>query len=108
MAHTTSLVKAPDSDPPRPGGYEAVVPNPMMDQKGRIWMTEIPSITGALHPEFCANPAMSKYAAYYPINSNLGHEIVLYDPANEKIDLIDYCTNTRFSSPSGTQTTRCT
>lgn len=95
ITHKTSLVKVPDSNPPRPGGMKAVVHNPMIDQKGRVWMTEIPSITGAPHPDFCSNGSLSKYAKYFPVVSKIGHEIGLWDPTTKKVELIDYCTNTQ-------------
>ena len=95
VTHKTWLVTVPDSTPTRPGGMKAVVHNPMLDQKGRVWMTEIPSLTGAPHPDFCNNAAKSKFAKYFPINSKIGHEIALYDPATKKVELIDYCTNTQ-------------
>ncbi|MBY0508560.1 MAG: carboxypeptidase-like regulatory domain-containing protein [Rhodospirillaceae bacterium] len=95
VTHKTSVVTVPDSVPTRPGGKKAVVHNPMLDQKGRVWMTEIPSITGAPHPSFCTDAKASKYARYFPIRSNIGHEIALYDPTTKKIEVIDYCTNTQ-------------
>ena len=95
VKHATTEVAAPESDPPRPGGFKAVLHNPMLDQKGRVWMSEIPSITGAPHPDFCRDGNLSKFAKYFPIESKIGHEIGLYDPATKKIQLIDYCTNTQ-------------
>jgi hypothetical protein len=65
--------------------------NPMMDQKGRVWMTS--AIRGRENPEYCQEGSDNKYAQYYPM-ANSGRSVVYYDPPTEEFVMIDTCFGT--------------
>ena len=65
--------------------------NPMMDQKGRVWMTS--AIRGRQNPEYCQEGSDNKYAQYYPL-ANSGRSAVYYDPPTEEFVMIDTCFGT--------------
>ena len=65
--------------------------NPMMDQKGRVWMTS--AIRGRENPEYCQEGSDNKYAQYYPM-ANSGRSAVYYDPPTEEFVMIDTCFGT--------------
>jgi hypothetical protein len=65
--------------------------NPMMDQKGRVWMTS--AIRGRQNPEWCQEGSDNKYAMYYPI-ANSGRSAVYYDPPTERFVMIGTCFGT--------------
>ncbi len=71
---------------------EAGVHNPMLDQKGRVWMSDIRG-EGA-NPDFCTDGAKSKYATLFPTEAKVGREIVVYDPAAKTMDRIPTCFGT--------------
>ncbi|HTQ99499.1 MAG TPA: carboxypeptidase-like regulatory domain-containing protein [Candidatus Acidoferrum sp.] len=61
--------------------------NPMMDYKGRVWMT---SKIRNEEPEFCGANSTNKYAQYYPLRLS-NRQASVYDPATGKFELIDTC-----------------
>ena len=65
--------------------------NPMMDQKGRVWMTS--TIRGRQNPEWCQEGSDNEYARYYPM-ANSGRSAVYYDPPTEEFVMIDTCFGT--------------
>ena len=65
--------------------------NPMMDQKGRVWMTS--AIRGRQNPEWCQEGSDNRYAKYYPM-ANSGRSAVYYDPPTEEFVMIDTCFGT--------------
>ena len=65
--------------------------NPMMDGKGRVWMTH--QIRGPGNPDWCRQGSSNPYAQHYPLNRAARH-IAFYDPAEEEVELIDSCFNT--------------
>ena len=96
VKQTAVNLKVPRSQPPRQNDAAPMAHNPMMDQKGRLWVTEIPSFTGKPAPEFCKDGRVSRFAKYYPIDTERrGHEVIKYDPASKEFELIDYCVNTQ-------------
>jgi len=75
------------SNPP----YDPADPhNPMLDSKGRVWMTA--KIRANVDPAWC-NDASSKYSDWYPLR-NSGRQAAVYDPKTKKFDLIDTCFST--------------
>ncbi|MEO5924010.1 MAG: carboxypeptidase-like regulatory domain-containing protein [Bryobacteraceae bacterium] len=63
--------------------------NPMMDSKGRVWMTSsIRSIT----PAWCTDPA-NKFANYMPLEKS-GRQASFYEPKDGKFTLIETCFGT--------------
>ncbi len=65
--------------------------NPMMDQKGRVWMTS--AIRSRQNPEWCQEGSDNKYAKYYAMASSW-RSAVYYDPPTKKFVMIDTCFGT--------------
>ena len=61
--------------------------NPMMDRKGRVWMT---SKIRNEEPAFCREGSSHRFAQYYPLNFS-NRQASFYDPATGKFTLIDTC-----------------
>jgi hypothetical protein len=61
--------------------------NPMMDRKGRVWMT---SKIRNDEPAWCREGSSHKYAQYYPLNFS-NRQASYYDPATGEFRLIDTC-----------------
>jgi len=61
--------------------------NPMMDQKKRVWMTDLMAVV--TNATFCDDEQNNKYAKYYPVSSN--HAVHMYDPAAKKMNAIPAC-----------------
>ena len=62
--------------------------NPMMDEKGRVWMTS--AIRDRDTPAFCREGSDNKYAKYFPRDSSF-RGLVYYDPATESFVMVDTC-----------------
>jgi len=65
--------------------------NPMMDQKGRVWLTS--AIRARPNPDWCKSGSDNKFANYYPIERGY-RGAVYYDPPTEKFVMIDTCFGT--------------
>lgn len=75
------------SNPP----YDPADPhNPMIDSKGRVWMTS--KIRANKDPEWCGDPS-NKFAAWYPLR-NSGRQASYWDPKTRQFTLIDTCFST--------------
>ena len=75
------------SNPP----YDPADPhNPMMDSKGRVWLTS--KIRGNTEPSWCSDPS-NKYAEWYP-RRNSARQASIYDPKTKKFQLIETCYST--------------
>jgi hypothetical protein len=61
--------------------------NPMMDRKGRVWMT---SKIRNEEPAWCREGSSNKFAKYYPLNFS-NRQAAYYDPATGEFRLIDTC-----------------
>jgi hypothetical protein len=61
--------------------------NPMMDSKGRVWITS--KIRGNQEPAWCSDPN-NKYAAWFP-RRNSARQASVYDPKTKKFSLIETC-----------------
>jgi len=61
--------------------------NPMMDRKGRVWMT---SKLRNEEPAWCKEGSDNKFARYYPLTFS-NRQASYYDPATGKFELIDTC-----------------
>ena len=61
--------------------------NPMLDSKGRVWMTS--KIRPNADPAWCNDPA-NKFAAWFPLR-NSGRQASFYDPKTKQFVLIDTC-----------------
>jgi hypothetical protein len=61
--------------------------NPMMDSKGRVWMTS--KIRPNQSPAWCSDPS-NKFAEWFPLQRS-GRQASFYDPKTQKFTLIDTC-----------------
>ena len=61
--------------------------NPMLDSKGRVWMTS--KIRPNADPSWCADPS-NKYAAWFPLR-NSGRQASYFDPKTKQFVLIYTC-----------------
>lgn len=68
--------------------------NPMMDERGRVWITSA-FRDPKKSPSFCTDPA-NPYARFFPLAEPQGslRQVSLYDPASGKFELIDTCFGT--------------
>jgi hypothetical protein len=64
--------------------------NPMLDSKGRVWMTS--KIRPNQDPGWCSDPS-NKYAEWFPLKVS-GRQASFYDPKTKKFTLIDTCFST--------------
>jgi hypothetical protein len=64
--------------------------NPMIDSKGRVWMTS--KIRGNTDPAWCKDPS-NKFADWFPL-SNSARQASFYDPKTKQFTLIDTCYST--------------
>jgi len=65
--------------------------NPMMDQKGRVWMTS--AIRNRANPDYCKAGSDNPYAQYFPLDSGF-RSAVFYEPDTQKFVMIDTCYGT--------------
>jgi streptogramin lyase len=64
--------------------------NPMIDSKGRVWMTS--KIRSNQDPSWCSD-ATNKFADWFPLRSS-ARQASFYDPKTQKFTLIDTCYST--------------
>jgi len=64
--------------------------NPMLDSKGRVWMTS--KIRGNQDPSWCSD-ATNKFAEWFPLRSS-GRQASFYDRQTQEFTLIDTCYST--------------
>jgi len=75
------------SNPP----YDPADPhNPMIDSKGRVWLTS--KIRGNTAPAWCSDPN-NKYAAWYPKRGG-ARQASIFDPKTKQFQLIETCYST--------------
>jgi len=60
--------------------------NPMLDSKGRVWLT---SKIRQTQPAWCTDPA-NKFASWFPLR-NSGRQASFWDPKTKQFSLIDTC-----------------
>ena len=72
-------------------GYNPADPhNPMLDSKGRVWMT---SKIRAVAPAWCGDAAVTEYAGYFPLGRG-GRQASFYVPETGEFELIETCFST--------------
>jgi hypothetical protein len=109
VKNTTSFIKEPFVDPETPSsaddpmgpsvfwGDEAIwdghtsIHNPMMDEKGRLWLTA--RLRRAANPASCKAGSDLPSAQVAPLNES-ARQASFYDPKTEKWTTIDTCFNT--------------
>jgi hypothetical protein len=64
--------------------------NPMIDSKGRVWMTS--KIRDSKDPDWCNDPS-NKYADWFPLQRS-GRQASFFDPKTREFTLIDTCFST--------------
>jgi hypothetical protein len=67
------------------------VHNPMLDEKGRLWLTS--AVRGPENPSWCKEGSTHPSARAFPLQRN-GRQLAMYDPATKKITHIDTCFGT--------------
>ena len=65
--------------------------NPMMDQKGRGWMTS--AIRNRANPDYCREGSDNAFAQYFPLDNGF-RSAVYYDPPTQKFVMVDTCFGT--------------
>jgi hypothetical protein len=65
--------------------------NPMIDSKGRVWLTS--KIRSNTDPSWCNDPTANKFADWYPLRQS-GRQASFYDPKTKQFTLIDTCYST--------------
>ncbi len=65
--------------------------NPMMDRKGRVWMTS--AIRNRANPDYCREGSDHPYAQYFPLAGGF-RSAVFYEPDQEQFVLVDTCFGT--------------
>ena len=65
--------------------------NPMMDQRGRVWLTS--AIRPRPNPDWCKEGSDNRFARYFPIERGY-RGAVYYDPGSESFEMIDTCFGT--------------
>jgi hypothetical protein len=76
------------SNPP----YDPADPhNPMLDSKGRVWLTS--KIRGNQAPAWCSDASNNKYAEWYPKTGG-ARQASIFDPKTKQFQLIETCYST--------------
>ena len=65
--------------------------NPMLDSKGRVWMTS--KIRSNTDPSWCNDASQNKYADWFPLRGS-GRQASFWDPKTKQFTLIDTCFST--------------
>ena len=65
--------------------------NPMMDAKGRVWMTS--AIRNRANPDYCKEGSDNPYATYFPLENGF-RSAVFYEPETQKFVMVDTCYGT--------------
>src|SRR6185295_4629340 len=85
---------------PKPSPYwgdEAIwtsrnnVHNPMLDEKGRVWITS--EVRPAANPDFCRDGSTHSSAKLFPLQTS-GRQLAMYDPKTGQIAHISTCYST--------------
>ena len=107
VRHVATEVRIPTEAPiaapremPQPSPYwgdeliwdsKANAHNPMIDQKGRVWLTS--RVRGNETPAFCRQGSDHPSAKLFPVNAS-GRQLALYDPKTKQFKLINTCYGT--------------
>ncbi len=99
VTHEAKVIPAERMDPKSqskpPSGLEWNLHTPMLDQKGRVWVTSV-TMESTPNPVDCFDPA-NKYAKYFPIEANrakaatASNVVTMYDPKTGEQKTIPVC-----------------
>ena len=67
------------------------VHNPMLDEKGRVWITS--AVRPSANPDYCKEGSDHPSAKLFPI-ANAGRHLAMYDPTTKKLTHISTCFGT--------------
>ena len=67
------------------------VHNPMLDEKGRVWITS--AVRPPANPDYCKEGSTHPSAKLFPI-ANAGRHLAMYDPTTKKLTHISTCFGT--------------
>ena len=70
---------------------KANVHNPMLDEKGRVWITS--RVRPPTNPDFCKQGSNHPSAQLFPLN-NAGRHVAVYDPKTKEMKHISTCYGT--------------
>jgi hypothetical protein len=70
---------------------QAVVHNPMFDEKGRVWFTSV--VRPPDNPAFCKEGSSHPSAKLFPVERS-GRQLAFFDPKSKQFTLIDTCFST--------------
>lgn len=70
---------------------KANIHNPMLDKKGRVWLTA--RIRAAANPAFCKQGSQHPSAQAFPLDQSSRH-LAVYDPKANKYTFVDTCYST--------------
>ena len=73
------------------GNQQANMHNPMLDERGRVWMTS--TMRPRANPAFCKEGSGHPSATAFPLATS-GRQASMYDPATKTFTLIDLCFGT--------------
>ncbi|HZR73050.1 carboxypeptidase-like regulatory domain-containing protein [Bradyrhizobium sp.] len=96
-ADTPSAAKTPPAQPSPYWGDEHIwdskanVHNPMLDDKGRLWLTA--RVRGADDPAFCKEGSDHASAKLFPLEKS-GRQLAMFDPKTKKYTFVDTCFST--------------
>jgi hypothetical protein len=86
------------------GGTPVSGHNPMMDDKGRVWITQVVR-PGADNPAWCKSGSDHPSATYFPIEQNsIRRQLSYYDSKSGSFELIDTCYGTHHLQFAGDDT----
>jgi hypothetical protein len=86
--HKTPEIQVPGLKSPS-YNMNAMVHTTTMDEKGRVWMTDI--AREGENPAFCTDGALNPSAGLFPRESKTGRTLSVYDPAANKVTRIPVC-----------------
>jgi len=96
-ADTPSQARTPPTAPSPYWGDERIwdskanIHNPMLDEKGRVWLTAV--VRASKTPDFCKQGSDHPSAKLFPTDST-GRNLAVFDPKTKEYKFIDTCFST--------------
>ena len=96
-ADTPSTSRTPPTQPSPYWGDERIwdskanIHNPMLDEKGRVWLTAV--VRSGKTPDFCKQGSDHPSAKLFPTDST-GRNLAVFDPKTKEYKFIDTCFST--------------